>query len=285
MRKSDNITSLELLAASQWGMFTTAQARELGIRRNQILRMANALRVEPICYGVYRFVAGAQAENEDVKAEWLSVSPKQTAQNRLASQPYDAVLAGRTAAYALGAGDFLPSPYTFIVRTRKQTTRTDIRYLQCKLDENDIVLSGEIPTTGYERTVFDLLRLGEDPDLVDKFMQDATRKKNHSFDVEKLGSLLSPIASRYGYPPGNGRAFANELVAENTVSIQLEKATREIRNILSSFEGKIPASNLEQIAEMLDAKPKGGNDGENLQKPNSTRNGRKRRSKKIDAGH
>lgn len=51
MKKPGNIISLELLAASQWGMFTTAQAQELGIRRNQVFRMVSALRVEPISSG------------------------------------------------------------------------------------------------------------------------------------------------------------------------------------------------------------------------------------------
>ncbi|MDY6111537.1 MAG: type IV toxin-antitoxin system AbiEi family antitoxin domain-containing protein [Ellagibacter isourolithinifaciens] len=53
MLKSDNITSLELLAASQWGMFTTAQAQALGVRENQVSRTVDAFWVEPACHGVY----------------------------------------------------------------------------------------------------------------------------------------------------------------------------------------------------------------------------------------
>lgn len=54
MLKSDNITSLEPLAALQWGMLTTAQARALGVRGNQASRAVDAFRVEPACYGAYR---------------------------------------------------------------------------------------------------------------------------------------------------------------------------------------------------------------------------------------
>lgn len=235
MQKSIGTTQLELLAASQWGMFTTAQAQALGIRRNQVSRMASALRIEPICYGVYRFTAGAQPTQAGLKAEWLSVFPKQTAAKRLSSKPLDAVLAGRSAAYALGAGDFHASPYTFIVPQRRQTSRTDIRFLQCKLDENDIVFCDGIPTTSFERTVYDLLRLDEDPDLVDKFIQDAARKQNHAFNIERLGSLLSPIASRYGFPARDGNAFAADLVARNAASIQIKKGIDSIEQALAAL--------------------------------------------------
>lgn len=138
MKKPGNIISLELLAASQWGMFTTAQAQELGIRQNQVFRMVSALRVEPICFGVYRFIAGAQPPQADLKAEWLSVFPKQKAAERLTLRPYDAVMAGRTAAVALDADDFHASPYTFIVSRRRQTSREDIRFLHCRLSEIDV---------------------------------------------------------------------------------------------------------------------------------------------------
>lgn len=140
--------------------------------------------------------------------------PKKTAE-RLTLRPYDAVMAGRTAAVALDAGDFHASPYTFIVSRRRQTSREDIRFLHCRLSEIDVMLCDRIPTTSFERTVYDLLRPYEDPDLVDKFMEDAIRKHGHQFDVERLGSLLSPIASRFGYPIGDGISFAASLAARN----------------------------------------------------------------------
>ena len=109
IRKSD-ISELEQLAASQWGMFTTAQAQALGLRRNQISRMVDSVRVEPMCYGVYRFVAGDEPVHAGLKAAWLSIFPKETAAERLSKRPFDAVAAAGTAAAALGAGDFHMSP-------------------------------------------------------------------------------------------------------------------------------------------------------------------------------
>ena len=53
MTTIDYITELYDLAAAQWGMFTSAQAQKLGLRRNQITRMVKTGRIEPISYGVY----------------------------------------------------------------------------------------------------------------------------------------------------------------------------------------------------------------------------------------
>lgn len=222
MKRVANISELEQLAASQWGMFSTSQAQAIGFRRNQISRMVDVGHVEPMCYGVYRFVAGSETARADLKAAWLSAFPKETAVERLAKRPFDAVVAAGTAAAALGAGDFHLSPYTFITASRRQTVRDDMRFLTCALDESDVVVVDGLPTTSFERTVFDLLRLDEDPSLVDGFMQDAARKHGHAFDFERLSELLEPIASRHGFPEG-GETFAADLILRNASGALLER--------------------------------------------------------------
>ena len=235
MKKSSHISDLETLAASQWGMFTTAQAQALGVRRNQISRLVDSLRAEPMCYGVYRFTAGAEADMADVKAAWLSVFPEKTAYDRLSTKHHDAIAVGRTAAYALGAGDFLPMPYTFALSRRKQTSREDIRFLLCSVDDSDVVYIDGIPATSFERTVYDLVRLDEDPDLVGKFIQDAVRKKGHVFDREKMSDLLAPLAARNGFSPRDGRSFADSLIADNAAEIQVKRAAGSIGQALLSL--------------------------------------------------
>ena len=95
------------------------------------------------------------------------------------------------------------------------------------------MLCDGIPTTSFERTVYDLLRLYEDPDHVDKFMEDAVRKHGHQFDIDRLGSFLSPIASRYGYPVGDGMAFAASLAARNATDVQLAHVTDSVSQTLA----------------------------------------------------
>lgn len=236
MPRQSNISELEQLAASQWGMFTTAQAQALGFRRNQVSRMASSMRVEPMCYGVYRFIAGSEPANADLKAAWLSAFPKETAAERLAKRPFDAVVAAGTAAAALGAGDFHMSPYTFITAVRKQTAREDMRFLGCSLDEADVVMVDGLPTTSFERTVFDLLRLDEDPSLVDGFMRDAARSRGHAFDFERLSELLGPIALRHGFPEG-GAAFAADLVLRNASDVLVDRANDALRSAVADICG------------------------------------------------
>lgn len=234
MVKQSDISELEQLAASQWGMFTAAQAQAIGLRRNQVSRMVDAMHVEPMCYGVYRFVAGSEPAHVGLKAAWLSAFPKKTAAERLAIKPFDAVVAAGTAAAALGAGDFHLSPYTFIAASRKQTVRDDMRFLTCSLDESDIVMVDGLPATSFERTVFDLLRLDEDPSLVDGFMRDAARRCAHMFDFERLAELLGPIASRYGFPEG-GESFAADLILRNVSDVLVDRAHEALQGAVADI--------------------------------------------------
>ena len=254
MRKSQNLFDLESLAASQWGMFTTAQARRLGVRPNQVARMVGANQAEAICYGVYRFCMDAEPALVEVKAAWLSVYPALTVHERMTKRPHDAVLAGRTAAYALGAGDFLGSPYTFAVARRKQTSREDMCCLKGDVDEADVVFASGLPATSYERTVYDLYRLHEDPDLIGKFMQDACRTQGHQFDAERLSALLAPLASKYGYGKNDGEAFAHDLLSRNAAPEQMERASREFVGALNMARNSRQGSRfLEQVDQVARA--------------------------------
>ena len=249
MYRTENITELEALAASQWGMFTSAQAQEVGIRRNQILRMLDANRVERMLYGAYRFTSSAESENAEVKAAWLSVYPKKWAGDRLKAKPFDAVVAGTTAAFLLDAGNYHASPYTFILRQRKQTSRKDIRFLFCKLDEEDVIRKDGLPVTSFERTVYDLLRLNEDPDLIDKFIQDASREQLHVFDDERLATLLTPLAARYGFDQRDGESFAADLINRNASTTQF---SRLLGNPSRKISTLLPPSVLEGMKTAFD---------------------------------
>nr|WP_301281173.1 type IV toxin-antitoxin system AbiEi family antitoxin domain-containing protein [Arcanobacterium phocae] len=217
---------------SQWGMFTTAQAQQMGVRRNQISRLRDAGRVEELTYGVYQYVSGNQTSHADVKAAWLSVFPKETVYDRLNKPYFDTVISGRTAAYMHGVGDFHASPYTFTLSVRKQTTRDDIRYFRQEIDPKDIILVEQVPVTTMERTIYDLIRLGEDPDLIANMIADAARNE-YRFDQERLAYLLKPLAKKHGYSTGDGEAFARDLFARNAALLQLNAG---VATLAQSFE-------------------------------------------------
>lgn len=235
MKKSQNMIELEDLAASQWSLFTTAQAQDLGLRRNQVSRMVSAGKAEAVGYGVYRFAVGDETNVADVKAAWLSVYPKEAAYERFKKRPYDAVVCGRTAAFMHSAGDFYASPYAFAVSERRQTNRENMQYFQRVVDESDIVFIDGLPVTSIERTVYDLIKSHEDPDLVDKFMADASRKKEHFFDCQRLSELLAPLAFKNGFAKGDGESFASDLISRNVADIQIENAGRKLTQALGSL--------------------------------------------------
>lgn len=248
MKKSQNMTDLENLAASQWGLFTTAQAQGFHLLRNQVSRMVDSGKVEPMGYGVYRFTAGAETGFAEIKAAWLLVYPKEFAYDRLRKRPYDAVVAGRTAAAMHDIGDFYASPYTFAVSERKQTNRDDMRYLQRSIDDKDIVFIDDLPVTSVERTVADLVKSGEDPDHVDKLMRDASGKSGHVFDRARLSELLSPLASRNGYEKRDGESFAADLISRNAAGNQMENAERALTQALESIYSR---EEMQQIQDQM----------------------------------
>ncbi len=194
MKKSDNIRELEYLASSQWGMFTTAQAAELGVGRTQISRMAGNGTVEQMRRGVYRYAVGEETSHPHAKAAWLSCYPKLTAAERLSRHPHDAVFACATAACLHGIGDFHEDPYTFIVRARRQTTARDLSYHLWKLDERDVTYVDTLPVTTMERTIPDLVRERHDPDHVARTAQAAYFK---GANVQRLQELLDDLGPSY----------------------------------------------------------------------------------------
>ena len=235
MKEAIDITSLEQLAASQWGMFTTSQAQQQGIQRNQIARLTEKNKAEQLCYGVYRMTAGEETPSADIKAAWMSAHPHFFVSDRMKTSPYDAVVAGRTAAVLHSLGDFYASPYTFIVPHRKQSTRAEIKYLPWSIEPQDIVFTDGLPTTSVERTIADLIRLREEPSYVDGIIAEVAEKEKR-IDVRRLAELLAPLAGRNGYKKNDGGAFSRDLLAKKYAEIQYERSGAQLVQALELLD-------------------------------------------------
>ena len=197
MATRGNIDRLYALSTEQWGLFTSAQALSVHVSRNQLSRMVADGRLEPMAYGVYRVAAGGETEHAAVKAAWLSLYPSKTAFERLGAFPYDAVATGRTAAYMQSYGDFYETPYCFIVDRKKRSTREDLELVHAPVERQDIDLRLGIPVATPERTLADLVRLDEDPSLVNDYIASAALS-GHTFDERRLAILLEPLCRRRG---------------------------------------------------------------------------------------
>lgn len=223
------------LAASQWGLFTTAQAIGEGASRTQLSRMAANGRIEPASYGVYRMADGEETAHAPVKAAWLSLHPKLTAFERLRSRPHDAVVSGRTAACMHGDASFYEAPFAFDVPAPKRTSREDVVLRPWPVDESDVVMVEGLPVTSVERTTADLVRGREDPSLVGGFIAGAC-SRGHVLDEARLASLLSPLAARNGFAKGDGSAFARKLASDYAAEAQVQYALETMARILQGAE-------------------------------------------------
>ena len=185
------------LTAGQWGLVTAAQAARLGVSRLQLSRLAGAGLLERLGKGVYRSTGAPTDRFEGVRAAWLSVDPRLTAEERLRPEVPDAVVSGAAAAWLHGVGDLVPEPYEFTVGSRRQTQRSELRFRLRRLPAESVTIREGLPATTIEQTVADLVEARTDPSLVAGVLADA-----QAVDRGRLSGLLGPLAARNGFTSG-----------------------------------------------------------------------------------
>ena len=233
MPNRENIEQTFELATSQWGLFTSAQALAVGASRTQLSRLASKRQIEPVSYGVYRLANGEETPHTPIKAAWLSLFPKRTAYDRLQSRPYDAIVAGKTAACMHGDTEFYESPYTFAMADGKRSVRKDTELHSWHVDERDVISIEGLPVTSVERTIADLIRGNEDPSQVGNFISNVCKRGN-IIDETRLAELLSPLAKRNGFEKGDGLSFAYMLVSEYADAAQMQVAVDAFKRAIEA---------------------------------------------------
>lgn len=242
MKAHSKIQQLKTLVSYQWGLFSSAQAKEINILCSEIARLAKKSSIERIRRGIYAFDDSGGDPNIDIKAAWMSLYPKQTASERLSNPHYDAIIVGRTAAALHKIGDFYSSPFSFAVKKRRQTRQDDIICHVWEIDPSDIVIVDSLPVTSPERTIADLIRLNEDPSLIGNALNDAIKLENR-FDYDRFVELLSPLASRNGFEKDDGKSFAGSLFSQYPPS-SMEKQ-------FLSFANDVVRFNIANISELF----------------------------------
>lgn len=193
----DVLGALNELTAAQWGLATTAQASRRGVSRLQLSRLVADGLVDRLGQGVYR-AAGVPVDRfEGIKAAWLSIDPRLTAEERLRPAVADAVVSGTTAAWLHGLGDLVPEPYEFSVPQRRQTQRRELRFRVRQLPLDSVTIREGLPVTTVEQTIADLVAARTDHSLVADVLADA-----RGLDRPRLANLLDPIAARNGFTSG-----------------------------------------------------------------------------------
>ena len=247
MKNETAISALEEASSMQWGMFTTAQAKRMGIPRQYIAQLAKKGKLERLSSSVYRLSSAPTTAHDNIKAAWLSTNPEKFAYERLASKDYDAVVTGATAACLYGAGDLYADPYTFAVKNRRQTQRDDIRYVKNSWTRDDVTLIDGLPTARLEKVIADLVRVHEDPSLISDVAIDFERA-GYTVDLGHLANELSVIrgnqftpkdffADYEGYPLMIAREHAKGVANGETVDWKLlQEAFKQTTAIQKNFD-------------------------------------------------
>lgn len=196
MKSLDALNILNNLSASQKGVFTAAQARNLGIDRLALSRLEAHGQIERVAHGVYRSCAAPSFREEGVWAAWLALYPGTPAWERRRDGSQGAASHG-TAAWLLGLGELVPTPTTFTLPVRKQTRRDGTRLVKAPLRPEEVMTVKGIPATVPTRTILDLLRDREDLSLVANVFNDA-RKTFRKVEERAFADEVDELGGRYG---------------------------------------------------------------------------------------
>ncbi|MFC0627566.1 type IV toxin-antitoxin system AbiEi family antitoxin domain-containing protein [Kribbella deserti] len=194
MQSVDVLETLELLASSQWGLVTTAQASEAGVSKMHLSRLADRGTVHRVRHGVYALPSTDAGPLQGLRAAWLATG------SQPAGDQLRAVVSGESAAAVHGLGDLLPSKYEFATAVRRQTTQPDIRYRKRELPDEDVTQVNGLPVTTVSRTVNDLATGGTDFDHLATVVRDAVTVTDVA--PAALVRALDPVAKRFGSSDG-----------------------------------------------------------------------------------
>lgn len=209
------------IAASQWGLLTTAQARSVGVSPHSMARLANQGVLERLGHGVYRLAGAPPAPLEGLRAAWLTLKPARQASDRVRESNV-AVASHRSAAWIHGLGNLEADVSEFTSTARLQSRRGDVRIHRGRIDPQDWVIVDGLPVTSVIRTVDDLAAARLDGGHLASVVRDALIRRQA--DIKQALDVLGRRAHLYNHRSGDGEAFLTELLQEAGVSESVERA-------------------------------------------------------------
>lgn len=218
MSRTDNISRIEELAASQNGVFTAGQAETFGVPRYALSHAAKAGRIERICHGAYRLRSSIDEGRDELTAIWMLTNPGAFTHDRI--RDYDGIAICTTTAAALhGIGDFFLSPYQIAVPKRFNSRNKTANYIVLQIPKEDITWLHGLPVTTIERTIRDLVKTNEDQSLVANALVDAIDSYGStSFSIDRLEEILGKEALRGIFDPaGIGEGASLELLRTDSL--------------------------------------------------------------------
>lgn len=224
MVTSQRYLQLADIAASQWGMVTTSQARSVDVGPQQLTRMTGSGVLQRLQQGVYR-IAGIPADPlTELKAAWLALDPETLAADRIERSDPIGIVASRSAAVVHKFGDLEPGNSEFIVFTKKRARHPNTRISRRTLDVSEWVVIDGLPTTCPATTIGDLASNETEIDQLAAVIKDAILAGKITFTV--AADTLRPFALDYGAPLGDGQALTKALLSRAGLAETMNTAVR-----------------------------------------------------------
>lgn len=221
MKRLEALEELSQLSSTQWGLVTARQAQELGVGGYDLTRLAEAGLLERIRQGVYAVTSAPLDQAQEVRAEWLALSPGKPAGNRL-GDPEDAVVSHRAAATLHGIGDLDAAGVDFTVPSRRQTRQPGVRFHRGVVPAADRTDVEGLPVTTVLRTLEDLVREGHDGGHLLDMVTDALTAR--SVVLGEVVERLAPYASVFGVPAGDTEQLGEVFLAAAPAANPLNQA-------------------------------------------------------------
>lgn len=197
--------------------------------RVQLTRLVQDGMLTRLAHGVYVLRGAAGVEYLELRAAWLGLEPEEMAADRLRRRHQGAVVSHASAARLHQLGDLEADRHEFILPTRKQTRRPDVRLHRGVLTPDEVVTVAGLPTTTPERIIVDLLDDHHDGEHIARVLASAVRSR--SIDLEQLAPRLAPYGARFGFVRGDGQQVLDHLLelggtADQVVADELVHSAR-----------------------------------------------------------
>ncbi|WP_326603411.1 type IV toxin-antitoxin system AbiEi family antitoxin domain-containing protein [Rhodococcus sp. PD04] len=199
------------LATTQWGLFTTAQARAAGMHPKHLATLADAGAIHHVRHGIHRIHGAPWHPHEDLRAAWLALDPTRSADERLTEDPITAAVSHRSAAKVLQLGDVDADHLEFTLPRRRQTRLADQRFHVGALASDNTELVDGLPVTTAARTIDDLAADLLDGGHLAGIIHTAISTGRLTYDA--AATILDRHSRRYGHPRNNGQRLLEHLLA------------------------------------------------------------------------
>ncbi|MDO5495026.1 MAG: nucleotidyl transferase AbiEii/AbiGii toxin family protein [bacterium] len=200
MKREEVLEEVGAIAAGQWGMFTSRQASEVGVRNAEIARLVAGGGAYRVRRGVYAMAGVPSGSLQDIRALWLALDTSRSGDGSEAP----IVVSHESAALVWGIGNFAPAKMYVTSTHRIDTKQPDIGLHRGSFPGATIQYHDGLPVTSPRRTLEDIIKVSRwDDDHIHAAISDALEKGVlERKDIEN-SKVLRQIAPEYARPPAD----------------------------------------------------------------------------------